>query len=213
MYGKYIGNVVVSSKSYKVDDCFKKCEDISEIDASLPTIVLGLEKAKCYIADFNILVRKYNDGMLWWTFLKTERRADNEKDCEEFYRFCVDNIINKIKYKNINIINLTFHDLRVYMELMNNNNIKKYYIDNDKALFIYDICSDTVYGISLNTCSFFGIDKRKVVDFVRSNPYNIQIRNFYDIPSNVRRFINEDVIEKMVLVDYFLQKTDYLYKK
>ena len=55
---KYIGNIVANQK-YKVDSCFKKCQTLSEIDETLPTLIIGLQNAKNSIKDFKILVKKY----------------------------------------------------------------------------------------------------------------------------------------------------------
>ena len=104
---KYIGNVIVSSPNYKVDNCFNKCLSLSNIDKTLPTLIIGLQNAKKEINDFNILNKKYDNDMLWWTFSKTERRSDHDKDIIDFHNYCISNIVNNIKYYYINYVNLS----------------------------------------------------------------------------------------------------------
>ena len=46
---KKIGNVIVSSPNYKVEDCYNKFLSLSNVDNDLPTMIIGLENAKKYI--------------------------------------------------------------------------------------------------------------------------------------------------------------------
>ena len=57
---KKIGNVIVSSPNYKVEDCYNKFLALSNIDNGLPTMIIGLENAKKYIEGFSIFKREYN---------------------------------------------------------------------------------------------------------------------------------------------------------
>lgn len=204
---KYIGNVIVSSPNYKVDDCFNKCLNLSNIDKTLPTLIIGLQIAKKQINDFNILNKKYENGMLWWTFSKMERRSDHDKDIIDFHNYCIGNIINNIQYKCVNYIDLTYNKTKKCLNYIRNNKKKYYYVDNSKFIFLYD--TETVhngkyiYGFSLNTCAFFGIPKQKVLNIIENNPNNKRIKNFYQIPNNIRRLINDDIPSEIVLLEYF----------
>lgn len=204
---KYIGNIIVNSPNYKVDNCFNKCMSLNTIDESLPTIIIGLQNAKNMIDNFNILDKKYEKNMLWWTFSKTERRTDYDKDIMDFHNYCIENIVNKIKYHYINYVDLTYNKAKKLLNYINGNKKKAYYIDNNKFIFIYD-CEKTdnnknIYGFSLNTCVFFGIQKNKILSLIRNNKNNKRINNFYDIPNNIRRFINDDIPSEIVLLEYF----------
>ena len=136
---KKIGNVIVSSPNYKVEDCYNKFLSLSNVDNNLPTIIIGLENAKKYIEGFSIFKKEYWNNMLWWTFSKTEKRSDYDKDIQKFYEICINNIINNIKYYNININELTYSKIKKLIKYIKNNNKKIYYIDNNKFVFIYDI--------------------------------------------------------------------------
>lgn len=205
---KYIGNILVSNLNYKVDSCFNKVKSLDEINNDLPILIIGLDNAKKLISDFNILKRCYhNDNILWWTLSKTEKRTDYDKNMTDFYNFCIDNILTKIIYKNISIIDLKYTETKHYIEYIRNNSKKYYYIDKDKFVFIYDrentVNSKHIYGFSLSTASFFGLSKRKILNLIENNPNNKQIKNFYSIPNSVRRLINDDIVNKMVLNEYF----------
>lgn len=201
---RYIGNVVVASSTYKVDKCYKKCFSIDEIDSALPSIIIGLENARSTIDGFNILVKRYNEGMLWWTFSKMERRVDHEIDLNEFYKFCINNIIKNNYYININIINIKNSEVKKYFEILNNKNKKLFYIDNNKFMFVYDIeGTGNVYGISLSTCCFFGIRKSKIINLFRMRHCCKEIKNFYSIPSSVKKLVKCEIPSEMVLLEFF----------
>lgn len=202
---KYIGNVVVNSPNYKLDNCFNKCLSLSNIDNSLPTLIIGLENAKKDISNFNILIKRYNNDTLWWTFSKMERRNDHEKDIRDFHNYCINSIINKINYHYINYVNLTYNKTKKCLKYICNNVKKYYYVDNNKFVFVYDAESNNknIYGFSLNTCAFFGISKQKVLSVIESNPNNRRIKNFYHIPNNIRMLVNDDIPSEIVLLEYF----------
>ena len=201
---KKIGNIIVSSPNSKVDDCYNKFLSLSNVDNNLPTMIIGLKNAKQNIENFSIFKKEYRNNMLWWTFSKTEKRSDYDKDMQNFYEVCINNIINNIKYYNININELTYSKIKKLIKYIKNNNKKIYYIDNNKFVFIYDIeKTKNIYGISLNTCAFYGISKEKILKLIVSNSKNEQKKNFYEIPNKVRRIVNDQIPNEMFLLDYF----------
>jgi hypothetical protein len=203
---KYIGNIV-TSKNYNVDSCFKKCLNISDIDKNLPTLIIGLQNAKNIISDFNILKKRYDNDMIWWTFSKSERRVDHDSDIIEFHSYCILNITKNIKYININYINITYTKAKEYINYINNNNKKYYFIDNNKFVFVYDTVNSNdckqIYGFSLNTSAFFGISKAKIISLIENNPNNIKISNFYSLPNKIRGLVNDDIPSEIILSEYF----------
>lgn len=204
---KHIGNIVVNNQKYKVDDCFKKCLSMSEIDNTLPTLIIGLENARKNIADFSILTREYDNGMLWWTLSKTEKRTDYDTNITDFYNYCITNIVSNISFKNIDIYNLKYSDIKKCLSFFNNNMEKYYYVDNGKYIFIYvrqNIDNrKIIYGLSLNTIAFFGIQKDKIISILEKNTKNKQIKTFYSIPNKIRNIVNSDIPSEMVLFDFF----------
>ena len=59
-----------------------------------------------------------------------------------------------------------------------------------------------IYGFSLNTASFFGIRKDKIIKLIENNPFNRKINNFYAIPNNIRNLVNDDIPSEMILLEY-----------
>lgn len=201
---KYIGNIVVENSNIRVDKCYNKCLSIDEIDKNIPTLIIGLNNAKEIIDNFSILVKSYNDGMLWWTFTKMERRSDYDIDINNFYNLCIKYILYHISFKNINVNDINYNNLRILLKYINNNNKKYYYIDENKYIFICDTdCDNKMIGISLNTCAFYGVRKKKIINLIGRNSSNIKINNFYSIPSSLKKIIGDEIPVQMVLFDYF----------
>ena len=204
---KYIGNIIVNNPNFKAEECFKKCLSLENIDSTLPTLIIGLEKAKKMIDNFNILKKQYENGMIWWTFTKAERRVDHEKDIIDFHDFCIRTIVGKIRYHLVDFVNLTYTKAKRYLEYIKNDNKKKYYVDNGKFVFVYDtennVNSKDIYGFSLTTSAFFGIKKSKILSIIERNPQNRQIKNFYPIPNKIRALVKNDIPNEMVLLEYF----------
>lgn len=204
---KYIGNVIVKKMNFKVEDCFKKCLSLSEIDTTLPTLIVGLENAKSIIEDFNILTKRYENDMLWWTFNKMERRVDYEKDVLDFHNFCIKNIINNSEYHFVSLIDMKYSTAKKCLNFIKNCDEKHYYVDNNKFVFVYKADSENhikhIYGFSLNTCAFFGIRKEKIIKLIESNKHNHKIKNFYLIPNSIRHLVNDDIPSEILLLEYF----------
>lgn len=205
MSRKFIGNIVTKNLRLKTDEHFNKCKSIDEAIPSIPTIIVGLESAKETIQDFSILKKCYNDCMLWWTFTKTERSVDFEKDIENFYNFCIENIINNILYYNINIIKLKYNKIKkIINNIKNKEKIFYYYIENDRFLYVQEASRpNNVYGFSLSTAAFYGIQPLKIIKLLENGENNIKIKNFSSIPFQIRNRIGYEVPNMMILFDYF----------
>lgn len=203
---KYVGNIV-AGPNYKVDSCFKKCLNVSDIDETLPTLIVGLQNAKKNISDFNILTKKYNEDMLWWTFSKTERRVDHDNDIIDFHNHCINKITSGVNYHLINYVNLTYSKAKRCINYILNNNKKRFYVDNGKFVFVYDaeneVNGKNIYGFSLTTCAFFGISKQKIISLIENNKQNTRIKNFCSLPNKIRGLVNNDIPSEMVLLEYF----------
>ena len=71
-----LGNILVNNRINNFGGLFNVVDDMSMVDNSLPLLIIGYEKASDIIKNFSILQKEYNNGMLQWTFSKTERRSD-----------------------------------------------------------------------------------------------------------------------------------------
>ena len=103
---KPVANIITNSNKIDFEFKYNKCKSLEEADASLPTLIIGYNNAKKYIKNFNILVKAYPEQKLWWTFLKTEKRADYDDDIAKFNETVINEHIKDIKYSFIDVIKL-----------------------------------------------------------------------------------------------------------
>ena len=201
MYMNKIGNIIVSNINVRTNIWMNKCLSLNDIDKSIPTLILGLEKARSLITDFNILKKTYNNGMLWWTFNKSEKRSENIEDNENFINFCIEKLTNNTKYNLIDIINIKYSQVKSFYNIISNNERKYFYNDNNKFIYLYNTMNNTVYGISLDTCEYCGISKKKILDKIGKLENITEITDFAVIPMDMRNRINDNILSKLVLFE------------
>ena len=84
---KKLGYIVSKRKIKNVVDFVGLVNSVEDIeDPTKPFIIIGLEEAKEIAPNFSIL-NKVLDTDVFWTFGKTERRTEHERDLENFYKY------------------------------------------------------------------------------------------------------------------------------
>jgi hypothetical protein len=185
----YIGNIVTTSS---IDwDYLKKCHDISEADPSVPTLIVGIERAKALIREFNILNHTY-DNNIFWTYGKRERRDEYDEATKSFIKTCVNKICEPVTYEFLDFIDFDKDKLKKLCEYINNNTYKILYNDYNRTLFIYDTVSKKVYGISLQLLEYIGRDKYKFLKWVSNSNGNILLTDMKFIPKDIIRIIDNE---------------------
>lgn len=159
----YVANVVITDGTkINYDRTVKRCTDISDINTSLPTLIVGYKNAERWIQGYDILKKWYPEQRLYWTFGSRERKYEYDIDIEEFYRIVIEGIVKDVKYEYFDIINLTITEIKDFIRRLNENGKKVAYVDRDRFIHLYLPKKKTVYGISLDLCRYMGICKEHV---------------------------------------------------
>lgn len=189
---------IVSKRAIKdVVGFVEVVKDIESVsDPTKPILVIGLEEAKKLGKEFSILNRKL-DKNLFWTFGKTERRTDHERDIQKFYEYVLNNSINNIKYYYINIFNLRYNRVKNLINLLLNNNKKFIYINNN---IIYIYCNNYILGISLTMTDYMGISREKIIKKLKKNTNNM----VYFHSAFLDRQMKEISNKKNYILPYFM---------
>ena len=199
----YIGNIVTTSN---IDwDYLKKCHDISDVDPSIPTLIVGMEKAKALIREFNILNHSY-DNNIYWSYGKRERRDEYDRATKAFIKTCVDRVCEPITYEFLDFIDFDNDKLRKLCEYINNETYKILYNDYNRTLFIYDTFEKKVYGISLSLLEYIGCDKYKFLKWINSTKGNTVITDMKSIPKDISRMIDNERYLVPVLYETLIPK-------
>lgn len=200
---KPIANIISKSKNIEFQYEFNRCKTMDEADTNLPTFIIGLDNAKKYIKDFNILKRSYPEQNLWWTFSKTERRTAYDDDLTSFQQDVFDKVTTNIGYNLIDVLKMKYSEIDEAIDSLDNGNEKIAFNHYNKFLFVYDKPEKTVYGISLSSLNYMGVDANNCMERVKNFRNTRYITDLSNIPFQIRK-VNEDNIHKLlVLSDFF----------
>lgn len=168
--------IIFSEKIFKkVPPYIQVTDDMSLLDSDLPKLIIGLELSKRHIDNFSIIEKKANDN-LYWTFKKTEKRNDYEKDLNNFYKEVIKNISSLTEYKYVNVIAIDKKRLFKIAKILNDvDKIKVFYFLENIFYVLYD---NVIYGFSSEIIDYIGINKNRLEKFIKSGR-NIYIMNDY----------------------------------
>lgn len=201
---KKLGNIIDASPTSAYDGFFNKVSDVSEIDHSLPTLVVGMDMAKKIIPDFSMFNRKSLKTGFTWTFTKKERRKEHISDLFEFKKMCVLNKINGVRYEYINFPCYSVSKLKKLILYLSGADKKVCFLTKESSfLFIYTRKFGVVFGLSLSLCEYCGIDRKKIVGRMRSNKNNKFINGFGYLDKETRSIIGDNIHYILPLYDYF----------
>lgn len=199
----YLGRIITKSKTVDTIDFVDITSDKSLVtqNCDIPTLVIGKKNAEEIFGSENIhfLDRKISNNV-YWTFAKTERRNEYERDLRDFNNLIISRLNKSIKYKFINIFTESLSTIKDFIKLISSNTFKVVYISNLQLYVYYD---NVVYGMSLLDLNYIGIKKNKVIDKLKSNPYNKIVMNDYFLTRTMKKCINNSKI--LVPYVFFLE--------
>lgn len=193
---KNIGYIVSKRKIKDLMGGIGVVNDVSLIAPNYPYLIVGLEEAKKNIENFSIF-KKQIDEYGSWTFGKTERRNDFEKDVNLFYKNVINNIINNTRYYYINILNIKYNKFKNMYNIINSSERKYIYISND-MMYIY--VNNYILGISLQLLKYCKVDTKKIIDKISANENNIITTSDSFLSFKLKGLIKD----KKYLVSYFM---------
>lgn len=197
-----IGNVVCDT-NLRLNKGLKRYDSYDEVDKSLPTIIVGVKAAKEAMKNFNILLKKSKNDNLWWTFKRNERLSDYKEDMDSFYEECLNQMVNKVDYELIDMVNIPMEKAKKVINYMISDDKKYIYNDFNKFLLIYSPKHCKIWGFSLMTANYCGIRKKTVIKLLKRNENNIFIDNFSCIPFEIRRIVDDKLHKLVVLYESF----------
>lgn len=200
-----LANIVTTSNKIKFDLPVKKCKDLSCVDKSLPTLIIGYDIAKKNIENFNILKKYYPKNNVYWTFKRTERGVDYETDLEKFYGTVISDYCDKFDYNLIDFYKINFKIARKLIKFAKSDEEKMIFNENNRFLYVFCEKYKTVFGFSLATSKFFGVSPQKIIKLFKDNKNNRFVYEFSNIPYDVKMIIGEKIDKYMTLYDYFVE--------
>ena len=192
-----LGYILSKRKIKDTLDFVDVVNNIEEIDdTTKPFLIIGMNEAKKLCKNFSILEKKI-DNHIFWTFSKTERRSDYEKDLNNFYNFVLEYNIKNIKYYYINILTMKYNKIKKLINIINNNDKKYIYISKD---MIYIYYNNYILGISLIISNYINISSKKIITKCNKNKNNIIFNNDSFLNYRMKNIIKN----KRYIIPYFM---------
>lgn len=199
IFVKKIGNIVTKTKKNIFGDIFNVVNSFDDIIMGIPTLIIGIEEAKKHIGGFNILEKHYGD--LWWTFKKTESRCEYEEDIIDFYRYAILKEVEKNRYVYIDPIRFKLDSIKKTVKFLKGNEKKYVFLTrNSNFMFIYSEKYSTVFGLSIELCEYFGVNRHKVFKLLRNAQY---VHDLSFMSEDIRKVVGSNTHYLPVLYTYF----------
>jgi hypothetical protein len=199
-----LGQILTTYKNLETNDFIRVCETPDSLVKGIPTLIIGKKNVIRFIGNDNIsyLDKKIDDN-LYWTFGKTERRDEFERDVKKFNDTVIGELLKQVTYRYVNVFELTFSDTKKLLKFISKNDLKTFSVIDNTLYLYYD---HIVYGISLNELEYIGVTKKKIYYTLIRNKRNIFIKNKYSISPKMRFELKNKIY--LLPFIYYLEKED-----
>jgi hypothetical protein len=202
---RYIGNIVTKNK-IDVSEFFLVTDDMSSVDTTVPTIVIGWSLVKEIFPEQNILESDIKDNISW-TFSKREKRCKYEQDIENFVKMCTEKMLENINYKFFNYLVASPEKRKNFVNFINRGGCYMYY--NARFLYVYSPNSKMTIGLSLTDLKYIGIKIKSFLSTLNIEGNNFIVNNL-DFLSNDSLNLLKDNIKVAAYLNYLKNSDIYI---
>ena len=189
-----IANIVIEEKNEK----FLKKVDFVEYFNSYkgipkrPTLIIGWEFTKSLFPSFSSLsiLQKTITPLTSWTFSRTEKRNEFEKDITNFYIKIFENLKSQFEYRFINIFQTSYKEISNIIKIIKSPEKTNIYVFGNSFIYIY--CNNVVYGINIDDIEYIGIQKNKILNIFYKTPNKIIFYNTDFIPKDILLLLRDN---------------------
>ena len=137
---KYIGRIVTNSKAIDTLDYVEVTNKKSDLDFSIPTLIIGKKNALELFGeeDVKVLDRKIKNNV-FWTYGKTEKRNIYEEDLNKFNQYLIKNLSKNIIYIFFNVLSEPLYRIKRFIAFMSGNVDKIVYITDNTITLLSNI--------------------------------------------------------------------------
>lgn len=165
-----IGYIVTKNKVNGVLPDIEVVKDLQDVPEGEPYILVGYKESKIKFPDMSILDKTLpNNGM--WTFSKTEKRDEHERDLQGFQNKCYNHIVDGTEYIYVNVFAFRKDDMRRFISFLGGKD-RKYYFCKGNMLYMCQGDERKVYGVSLNMTRYAGINNSNLIKRIVRNRNN-----------------------------------------
>lgn len=189
-----IGNIISDDAvTLPMDELFGHNRADGIIPRDVPSLVIGLDKARETISGFDIN-RKHYDGDIHWTFSRKERRWVFDEDIKWFAQHCADVFSQNIRYEFIDLLSdgISRERIKDFISWCGGFDRVHTALSRNKG-FLF-LCNDTstVYGISVSSLmyafpSWTCDDTERFIKAINKDGINVSIEdvsNEFGVPDH-----------------------------
>lgn len=158
-----IGNIVSKVKFDALEE-FNVAGSLDDIIQGIPTLIIGWDFVKKNYPDYDIFDKQLESN-LFWTFKKTEKRDTHEADVQIFINKCYNNLISNLIYVYVDVIQLTYKELRKVIKKIHSIKYITTYLTNN-MLYIYG--DNFIFGIDMKLFNYIGTDTNKLISKIKT---------------------------------------------
>lgn len=185
---KFLGNILTDGK-FNETAIFNVVNDTSNVIESLPTLIIGWEKARSLYSNLSTLDWEISDNV-YWTFGTREKRSKNESDIVKFTNMVLEDYIKSINYDFINIFSIERSEKIELVKNINDAESGCFYISDD--ILYVSLKPNYVFGISLCDIDYLGCDRKKMFSIVYRNKNLTKVTSDM-ISYDIRKFFKDNV--------------------
>lgn len=197
-----LGRILTKSKKIETIDYVEVTDDFSKAtDTSIPTLIIGKTNVESLFGKDKIhYLDKRISNNVSWTFAKTERRNEFEKDLDKFNKLIINTLIKSISYKFVNIFTTELSDIKKLIRKIDDKTLKVAYVTQN-TLYIYNDLM--VYGLSIRDLDYVGISKEHLLSRLKKNKNVKLLTNNFFLKKTIK--LKTDYSKILVPYLYFLE--------
>ena len=153
-----IGNII-SKKNISVSDYFNLYNRVSDIDNSLPVLIVGWDLVENLYPHHDITENRVNNN-IFWCVNKTYNRDSYEECVVMFEKHCFKEIIKDVKYIYVDpILSSNQRLLKIVRKIYSLKNVISY--DNGDMVYMYS--DNFIFGIDIKILNYIGFNTEKIL--------------------------------------------------
>jgi len=157
-----IGNII-SKKNISVSDYFNLYNRVSDIDNSLPVLIVGWDLVENLYPHHDITENRVNNN-IFWCVNKTVNRDSYEECVVMFEKHCFKEIIKDVKYIYVDpILSSNQRLLKIVRKIYSLKNVISY--DNGDMVYMYS--DNFIFGIDIKILKYIGFNTEKILSKIK----------------------------------------------
>lgn len=161
----HIGIIVSDDQKIESSPFIKVVNPKDYRDDGSYTLFVGKNTVNSILPDYTLkYLDKKIDDRRFWTFSKYEKRNIFDDDVKKFRKYVFEKLFKGLKYKPIAVLQSNISDIKELIKALSNDERKYAYIDSGAIYILYD---KTTYGLSFDELEYIGIDRERIISYLR----------------------------------------------